>query len=68
MSSNPRLVQSDLPPAKNPQHYLSLSAEIKAINEIIVSNALPEAAVLALKQHISLIAKITRQDILDSVA
>lgn len=68
MSSNPRLVQSDLPATKNPHHYLSLNADIKAINEIIIANALPDAAVEALKKHISHIAKITRQDILDSVA
>lgn len=68
MSSNARLVQSDLPAPKSPQNYLSLIAEVKAINEIIVANALPDAAVEALKTHIAHIAKITRQDTLDSVS
>lgn len=68
MSANTRLVQSDLPAPKCPHNYLSIVADVKAINEIIIANALPDAAVEALKTHIAHIAKITRQDTLDSVS
>lgn len=68
MSSNARLVQSDFPATKNPQHYLSIITDVKAINDIIAEHGLPEAAVEVLRTHIAHIAKITRQDTLDSIA